>query len=114
MDQAIAMTLKEKTKVSPKNCCTYCESTRHKVADCRDFQNVYMRPKFQQSVRQPLPPRSPPHPLSDQIEGDKSEDERFDSYDMCYNPTFTGKVIPELRGRLPHMLGALRCCWVHT
>ena len=29
-------------------------------------------------------------------------------------PTFTGKVIVELRGRLPHMLRALRCSWAHT
>jgi len=29
-------------------------------------------------------------------------------------PTFTGKVILELRGRLPHILWALRCSWAHT
>ena len=29
-------------------------------------------------------------------------------------PTFTGKVILELRGRLPHILWALRCLWMHT
>jgi len=28
-------------------------------------------------------------------------------------PTFTGKVILELRGRLPHIQGALRCSWAH-
>jgi len=29
------------------------------------------------------------------------------------DPTFTGKVILELRGPLPHILWALRCSWVH-
>ena len=29
-------------------------------------------------------------------------------------PTFTGKVILELRGRLPHILWAIRCSWAHT
>jgi len=29
-------------------------------------------------------------------------------------PTFTGKVILELRGRLPHILLAIRCSWAHT
>ena len=34
---------------------------------------------------------------------------------VCYSyPTFTGKVILELRGRLPHILWALRCSWGHT
>jgi len=28
-------------------------------------------------------------------------------------PTFTGKVILELRGRLPQILWALRCSWTH-
>ena len=30
------------------------------------------------------------------------------------DPTFTGKVILELRGRLPDILWALRCSWAHT
>jgi len=30
------------------------------------------------------------------------------------HPPFTGKTILELRGRLPHILWALRCSWAHT
>jgi len=73
---------KEKPNVIPKNRCTYCESTQHKVADCGDFQRDYLRPQPQQSVRQPLPPCSPTHPPSDQIEEDDPEEEWLDSYDM--------------------------------
>ena len=29
-------------------------------------------------------------------------------------PTFTSKVVLELRGQLPHILWALRCSWAHT
>jgi len=57
INQAIMMAQKEKTAVATKSRCTYCESTRHKVADCGDFQRYYVRPQPQQSVRQPLPPR---------------------------------------------------------
>jgi len=80
--QAIIMALKEKPNLTPKNRCTYCESTRHNVADCGDFQRDYLRPQPQQSVRQPLPPRCPAHPPSDQIEEDKLEEEPFDGYEM--------------------------------
>jgi len=82
MNQAIIMAPKEKTAVTPKSRCTYCESTRHKVAECGDFQRDYLRPQPQQSVRQPHPPLSPAHPPSDQIYEDEPEEERFDGYDM--------------------------------
>jgi len=82
MNQAIIMAWKEKPAAATKSCCTYCESTRYKVADCGDFQRDYQRPQPQQSVRQPLPPRSPARPPSDQMDEDEPEEERFDSYDM--------------------------------
>jgi len=82
MDHASIMAPKEKTAVTTKSCCTHCESTRDRVADCGDFQLDYLRPQPQQSVRQPLPPRSPTHPSSDQMEEYEPEEERFDGYDM--------------------------------
>jgi len=82
MNQAIILAPKEKSTATPKSRCTYCESTRHKVADCGDFQRDCLRPQPQQSVRQPLPPRSPVGPPSDQMDVDKPEEERFDAYDM--------------------------------
>jgi len=82
MDQAIMMAPKEKPAAATKSRCTYCESTGHKVADCGDFQRDYLRPQLQQSVRQPLPPRSPARPPSDQMDEDEPEEERFDGYDM--------------------------------
>jgi len=81
MDQAIIIG-KEKTAVTPNSHCTYCESTRHKVAECGDFHPDYLRPQPQQSIRQPLPRRSPAHPPSDQMDEDEPEEERFDGYDM--------------------------------
>jgi len=69
MDQAIIMG-KEKAAITPKSRCTYCEMTRHKVADCGDSQRDYLRLQPQQSLRQPLPPRSPAHPPSDQMDED--------------------------------------------
>jgi len=81
MNQAIIMAPKEKPALTTKSRCTYCESTRHKVPDCGDFQRDYLRPQPQQSVRQPLPPRSPAHPPSDQMDEDEDE-ERFDGYNM--------------------------------
>jgi len=44
MDQAVIMAQKEKPALTTKNRCTYCESTRHKGADCGDFQGDYLRP----------------------------------------------------------------------
>ena len=82
MNQAIMLAPKEKPAVATKNRCTYCESTRHKVADCEDFQRDYLRHQPQQSVRQPLPPRLPARPLSHQMDEDEPEEERFDGYDM--------------------------------
>jgi len=82
MDQAIILAPKEKPNVTPKKSCTYCELTRHKVADCGDFQGDYLRPQPQQSVLQPLPPHSPVHPPSDRMDEDEPEEERFDGYDM--------------------------------
>jgi len=82
IDKAIIMGLKEKTAVTTKSRCTYCESTQHKVADCGDFQHDYLRPQPQQSVRQQLPPRSPPYPPSDQMDEHEPEEELFDGYDM--------------------------------
>ena len=81
-NKAIIMAPKEKTAVTMKSRCSYCESSRHKVADCGDFQCDYRRPHPQQSIRQPLPPRSPAHPPSDQMDEDEQEEERFDGYDM--------------------------------
>jgi len=80
-NQAIEMALKEKPKVSLKSSCIYCESTRHQVAECGDFQRNYLRLQPQESVHQPLLPRSPTHPHSDQMDEDKPEEERFDGYD---------------------------------
>jgi len=57
MNQAIIMAPKDKATDTTKSCCTYSESSRHKVTDCGDFQHDYLRPQPQQSVRQPLPPR---------------------------------------------------------
>jgi len=82
MNQAIIMARKEKPALTTKSHCTYCELTRHKVADCGDFQHDYLRPQPQQSVRQQLPPRSPAHPPSDQMDENKPEEEQFDGYDM--------------------------------
>jgi len=82
MNQAIIMAPKEKPAVTMKSRCTYCESTRHKVTDCADFQRDYLRPQPQQSVRQPLPPRSPAHPPSNEMHQDEPEKELFDGYDM--------------------------------
>jgi len=82
MDQAIILALKEKPNVIHKNRCTYCKSTRHKVPDCGDFERDYLRPQPQQSVCQPLPPRSPAQPPSIQIDEDEPEEERFDGNDM--------------------------------
>jgi len=82
MNQAIMMAPKEKPAVTTKSHSTYCESTRHKVADCGDFQRDYLRPQPQQSVPQPLPPRSPAHLPSDQMDEDEPEEEQFDGYDM--------------------------------
>jgi len=76
------MAPKEKSAVATKSRCTYCESTRHKIADCGDFQRDYLRPQPHQSVRQTPPARSPAHPPSDQMDEDEPEEERFDSYDM--------------------------------
>jgi len=82
MNQAIILAPKEKPTATTKSRCTYCESTRHKVADCRDFPRDYLRPQPQRSVRQPLPPRSPAHPPSDQMEQDEPLEEWFDGYDI--------------------------------
>jgi len=82
MNQAIIMAPKEKPAVATKSRCSYCESTRHKVADCGDLQRDYLRRQPPQSVCQPLPPRSPARPLSDQMDEDEPEEERFDGYDM--------------------------------
>jgi len=82
MDQAIIVALKEKQNVTPKNRCTYCQLTRHKVTNCGDFQRDYLRPQSQQSVRQLVPSRSLTHPPSDQMDDDELEEERFDGYDM--------------------------------
>jgi len=76
------MAPKEKPALTTKSRCTYCESTRHKAADCGDFQRDYLRPQPQQCVRQPLPSRSPAHPPSDQMDEDEPEEELFDGYDM--------------------------------
>jgi len=45
MNQAIMMAPKEKPAAATKSRCTYCESIRHKVADCGDFQRDYLRPQ---------------------------------------------------------------------
>jgi len=82
MNQAIIMARKEKTAVPTKSRCTYCELTRHRVVDCGDFQRDYLRPQPQQSVRQPLAPRSPAHRPLDRIADDGPVEERFDGYDM--------------------------------
>jgi len=82
MNQAIMIAPKEKPAVTTKSRCTYFELTRHKVTDCGDFQRDYLRPQHEQSVRQPLPQRSPAHPSSNQMVEDESEEERFDGYDM--------------------------------
>ena len=50
MNQAIIMAPKEKPAVATKSSCTYCELTRHKVADCGDFQRDYLRGQPQQTV----------------------------------------------------------------
>jgi len=71
MNQAIMMAPKENPAVATKSRCTYCVSTRHKVANCGYFQRDYLRPQPQQSVRQQLPPRSPAHPPSDQMDEDE-------------------------------------------
>ena len=76
------MAPKEKPATATKSRCTSCESTRHKVADCADFQRDYLRPQPQQSICQPLPPRSPVRQPSDQMDEDEPEEERFDGYDM--------------------------------
>jgi len=49
MNQALIMAPKEKPALTTKSRCTYCESTRHKVANCGDFQRDYLRPQPQQS-----------------------------------------------------------------
>jgi len=82
MAQAITIAAKEKAAITTKSRCTYCESTRYKVADCGDFQHDYLRPQPQQSVRQPLPPRPSAHPPSDEMDEDELEEERFDGSDM--------------------------------
>ena len=82
MDQAIIMAPKEKPTFTLNSCCPYWESTRHKVADCGDFQPDYLRPQPEQSDHQPLLPRSPVHPLCDQMDEDEPEEQRFDGYDM--------------------------------
>jgi len=82
MNQPIMMAPKEKPAVTTKARCTYCESTRHKVADCGDCERDYLRPQPQQSVCQPPPPRSPAHPPSDQMDEYEPEEERFGGYDM--------------------------------
>jgi len=82
MDQAIAMDTKQKPNANPKSSCTYCEWTRYKVADCGDFHRDYLRPQPQQSIQEPLPPRSPAHTPSDQLDEDKPEEERFGGSDM--------------------------------
>jgi len=46
MNQAIMMAPKEKPGAATKSRCTYCESTRHKVADCGDFQRDYRDPNL--------------------------------------------------------------------
>jgi len=82
INQAIIMALEAKAGVTPKSRSTYCESTRHKVADCGDFQRDNLRPQPQQSVRQQLPPRSPAHLLSDQMDEDELEEKHFYGYAM--------------------------------
>ena len=86
MNQAIIMPPKVKPAVTTKSRCTYCELTRHKVADSGDFQRDYLRPQPQQWVRQLPPPRSPAHPPSDQMNADEPEEERFDGYDAWGSP----------------------------
>jgi len=82
MNQAIILGAEEKNAITTKSCCTNCESTRHKVTDCGDFQRHYQRPQSQQSVCQPPSPRLPAHPPSDQMDEDELEEERFDGYEM--------------------------------
>jgi len=82
INQAIMMAPKEKPAVATKGSCTYCELTQHKVTDCRHFHRDYLRPQPQQSVRQPLPPYWPAHPLSNHMDEDEPEEERLDGYDM--------------------------------
>ena len=45
MDQAIILAPNEKPKITPKNRCTYCKSTQHKVAENGDVQGDYLRPQ---------------------------------------------------------------------
>jgi len=82
MDQPSVMGLKEKPNVITKSHCTYCKSTRHKVANCGDFKRDYLRPQPQQLVRQPLPQHTPAHPPSDQMDEDQLGEKLFEGYDM--------------------------------
>ena len=74
-NQAIKMIPKDKLNVTSKSRCTYCELTRHPVADFGDLQRDYLRPQPQHSVRQLLPPCSPAHLSCDQMDDNEPEEE---------------------------------------